>query len=115
MLTTVRIPQMGTYSELLAAAHLMAKGLYVFKNLGPHGPVDLIALDPKTGATVQYDVKSARDGAAPSPTKAQAELGVRFIYVNPDTGRVTENQSHARLEGRSNSRGEREAQACLTH
>lgn len=106
---------MGTYSELLAAAHLMAKGLYVFKNLGPHGPVDLIALDPQSGTTTQYDVKSARDGAAPSPTAAQAALGVRFIYVNPDTGRVTESRSDARLEGRSNSRGEKEASLCLTH
>jgi Holliday junction resolvase len=46
----------GARSELIACAWLLAEGYEVFRNVSPHGHVDIIAL--KDGKTFYFDVKT---------------------------------------------------------
>lgn len=109
MFNPVPRPQMGAYSELLACAHLLAKGLQVFRNVAAHGPADLITLDPVTGETIKWDVKSCRgiSGGQTSPSDAQMKIGVRLLHVNPDTHFVSEDIELVRANARATIYGER--------
>lgn len=80
----------GAHSELLACAWLVARGCEVFRNLSPHGIVDivvlwrgrLIAFDAKT--TAEYMTKDGLQVAFPRATEEQAANGVQIIYVRRD-------------------------------
>lgn len=65
--------QSGAYSELLAAAELLRQGYYVFRNMGPTGPCDLIAL--KNGICLRVEVKTQVPYAKGLPTSRNYELG----------------------------------------
>jgi hypothetical protein len=75
----------GVRSELLACAWLLGEGYEVFRNISPHGTVDLVAT--KGGRTVLLDVKSVADngnGTIASLTPAQRAAGVIVLLVWPD-------------------------------
>ena len=46
MLSSVTV---GTLGELRVAEDLVMRGFHVFRNVGPNGPVDMIALSPRGG------------------------------------------------------------------
>lgn len=46
----------GAYAELIVSAELLRLGYWVFRNVTPHGPCDLIAL--RNGRTVRVEVKT---------------------------------------------------------
>ena len=71
----------GTYCEVVACAWLLKNGYDVFRNVSPHGPIDLVAV--KEGVSLFFDVKSATTGF-PSKTLEQHRLGVRILSVRPD-------------------------------
>ncbi len=76
----------GCLSETIAIAWLIERGYSVFPNHAPEGPIDLIALDQRTGETILIDVKTlyqqGKYVTPLSPTETQFELGVRFLVVN---------------------------------
>ncbi len=77
----------GAYAELKATLWLIENGHFVFRNVSPHGPVDLVAIkgtevlliDVKTGSTARNGVRYVRH-----ITKEQAALGVKTISVFDD-------------------------------
>lgn len=75
----------GARSELLACAWLLERGYEVFRNISPHGPIDLVAI--KDGKDIFYfDVKSTPPTKhmeyyyAPL-TELQQKLRVKPIFV----------------------------------
>lgn len=50
----------GLKYEMLACAWLIARGYFVFKNIGMYGPVDIIAM--KDEEIIKFDVKKAKFG-----------------------------------------------------
>jgi Holliday junction resolvase-like predicted endonuclease len=47
----------GTVSELLVCSDLLIRGYYVFRNISPHGPCDLVAL--KSEKLIRVEVKGS--------------------------------------------------------
>lgn len=74
----------GAISEQLACVWLSQRGFEVFRNVSAHGPVDIIALDPRTGDTLKFDVKTRRSTQGSKLTSEQQRLGVQLLYVEPD-------------------------------
>lgn len=46
----------GSASELIATVWLLKKGYEVFRNVSPHGTVDIIAKNPRTAECIFIDV-----------------------------------------------------------
>lgn len=63
----------GAYSELIAAACLFRHGYYVFRNLGPHGPCDLVAL--KGDVFLRVEVKTETPCSSQIPIHRGYKLG----------------------------------------
>jgi len=63
----------GAYSELIVAATLIKFGYYVFRNVGPNGPCDLIAL--KDNRCLRIEVKTEVPCSKQIPTHKGYELG----------------------------------------
>ena len=63
----------GAYSELIAAACLLRHGYYVFRNIGPNGPCDLVAL--KDNICFRVEVKTETPCSNQIPTHKGYELG----------------------------------------
>jgi Holliday junction resolvase len=61
----------GARSELIACAWLLAEGYEVFRNVSPHGHIDIIAL--KDGKTFYFDVKTLQKGARHLPSQQIAQ------------------------------------------
>lgn len=77
----------GACGELTATVWLLRQGYDVFRNVSPHGPIDLVAV--KDGKAEYFDVKTARrmqDGSPSYPKLSQEQkaLGVRCICVFDD-------------------------------
>lgn len=70
----------GAYSELIAAACLFRHGYYVFRNLGPHGPCDLIAL--KDGICLRVEVKTEVPFSNQIPTHKGYQLGKDYDVMS---------------------------------
>jgi Holliday junction resolvase-like predicted endonuclease len=77
----------GALSEMVAAAKLIREGWHVFTNVAGSGLIDLIAVNPETGETKLYDVKTKSyrsDGSliyrVPSPQ--QKAIGVEIYLVD---------------------------------
>lgn len=70
----------GAKNEMIATVWLLEQGYYVFRNVSPNGPVDIVAM--KGGKTFLFDVKAAF-GAKHllRVSKAQKEIGVAVIHV----------------------------------
>lgn len=66
----------GAYSELLAAASLLRHSYYVFRNMGPHGPCDLIAL--KEGKCLRVEVKTETPGSKQVPRHNGYDFGIDY-------------------------------------
>ena len=79
---------LGAKSELIACTWLMAQGYYVFRNMSPVGPIDLIACSP-SGRIIKIDVKTTsesenKSGRAIYRLKRKQEvLGVQMLAVFP--------------------------------
>ena len=63
----------GAYSELTAAADLLRQNYYVFRNMGPNGPCDLVAL--KDGKCLRVEVKTETPCSNQIPKHKGYELG----------------------------------------
>lgn len=63
----------GAYSELITTAVLLKHGYYVFRNVGPHGPCDLIAL--KNNECLRVEVKTEVPCSKQIPIHKGYELG----------------------------------------
>jgi|HigsolmetaAR201D_1030396.scaffolds.fasta_scaffold03267_8 hypothetical protein len=88
---TVPRKHRGAHAEMIAACWLMEHGWDVFRNLSPHGPVDLVAI--KGDQVRLFDVKLCNfrpretggwQVAGPVLKWSQAALGVEPIFVTPD-------------------------------
>lgn len=79
---------LGARSELIACSYLLSQGLEVFRNVSPHGDVDLIALDPNTKETTFIDVKTLRGFENKTinqlPVGIQ-KVGIKILAVDPET------------------------------
>lgn len=73
----------GASSELIASAHLLQKGYYVFRSQSPSSPFDLIAYS--NGECIRVEVKSAmmRNGVPGYPHPSNDEYDL-LIVVGPD-------------------------------
>ena len=88
----------GDVCELLACAHYVRKGYYVFQPVSAHGPADLIVVS-HDGVRL-LEVKKDMQRVNPGRTKParihrmrkplQKKLGVEVVYVNADNGEVKE-------------------------
>ena len=80
----------GKRCELIAIDWLLAQGCYTYTPTMEQGPIDIIALSPKS-EWFSFDVKKASrrtEGTIISRllSSKQKKLGVRLLYVDPDTG-----------------------------
>jgi len=71
----------GALAELKASSWLLSKGFEVFRNVSPHGPVDIVALNPKTKETILIDVKTT-----PSTEQKKERGGIRILSFDPLSG-----------------------------
>jgi hypothetical protein len=76
----------GTKNELIATVWLLQQGFDVFRNVSPHGEIDIIAF--RDGEVIYFDVKATQYNVRgePSPygnrlTARQIELGVKRLNV----------------------------------
>lgn len=77
----------GAHGEMVACAWLLARGYDVFRNVSPHGPVDLIAM--KGGKTEYFEVKHAKyagDGSITFPRVPvdRKSIDLQFLCVFDD-------------------------------
>tara|TARA_R110000824_G_scaffold190467_2_gene371996 strand:+ start:919 stop:1215 length:297 start_codon:yes stop_codon:yes gene_type:complete len=80
----------GAISEDKASIWLIKNGYYVFPRKQEGIPIDLVAVNRKSGRVFKIDVKSVsfRKTWKPgtricrTPTKYQKKLGVRIMYVS---------------------------------
>lgn len=82
--------QIGAAAELRAAATLIDRGYYVFRNVSPIGPVDLVAI--KDNEVLLIDVKKSHPGdlgIKGCPTDTQKMLGVEIAKVDEYGNLVT--------------------------
>lgn len=87
----------GARNELLAICKLWDMGYEVFRNPSAHGPIDLVAVDLKTGIVRKFDIKTAthairkKDGKevvyGVHQTEIQRKNGIELMYV-ADDGRI---------------------------
>lgn len=94
----------GALSEMVAIAWFLRNKLEVFRNVSPHGPADIITLNPENGELSLFDVKTStpflrKNGSLGAtlhrPTDKQRTLGVRILRVfkNGDVGLVPGEES----------------------
>lgn len=85
---------LGVVAEIEAAAWLVRRGFFVFRNMSPVGPIDLVAVRSATTEVLFLDVKLGRrylrrDGTIVSRsgdlTRAQSAQGIRKIVVFDDS------------------------------
>lgn len=82
---------LGAQSELVAAAWLIGQGFDVFRNVSPHGDIDLIAV--RGDELRKFDVKTARRRVTQDDRERinlgpKAAPGVERLFVVPETGEV---------------------------
>ena len=90
--------QKGRIAETILTEYLLRRNYYVFVPLAAHGPVDVIAIHPKSGELVLIDAKTnqfrtATDRQYPHRIHRkrkpfQKRAGVRIGYVDLDTREV---------------------------
>jgi len=56
---TIHRKHLGTRAELIACSWLLKEGYEVFRNVSPHGLIDVIAI--KNGVILKLDVRSSGD------------------------------------------------------
>ena len=76
----------GAVSEMIASAKLMKEGWHVFTNVAGSGLIDIVAVNPDTGETKFYDVKTKsyrKDGSMIHriPSIKQRAIGVQIYLV----------------------------------
>jgi Holliday junction resolvase-like predicted endonuclease len=85
----------GAMSELKATIWLMEQGYEVFRNVSPHGGVDIIARHPTSGEMLLIDVKTASYGERTRSdgsivrhwycrAQPQDNCGIKFLHVYED-------------------------------
>jgi Holliday junction resolvase len=89
----------GTVSEYSAVNKLLQLGFLVFKNVAPHGMIDLIAISPEN-ETFRIDVKTRSRRKTKSkkrqigheiyraPSKIQKEMDVVLMIVDSDSWKI---------------------------
>ena len=89
----------GTVSEYSAVNKLLQLGFLVFKNVAPHGMIDLIAISPDD-ETFRIDVKTRSRRKTKSkkrqigheiyraPSKIQKEMDVVLMIVDSDSWKI---------------------------
>ena len=89
----------GTVSEYSAINKLLELGFLVFKNVAPHGMIDLIAISPDD-ETFRIDVKTRSRRKTKSkkrqigheiyraPSKIQKEMDVVLMIVDSDSWKI---------------------------
>ena len=89
----------GTVSEYSAINKLLQLGFLVFKNVAPHGMIDLIAISPddetfridvKTGSRRKTKSKKRQIGHEiyRAPSKIQKEMDVVLMIVDSDSWKI---------------------------
>ena len=84
--------KIGDISEHKAAIMFMKEGYWVFRNVSPKGPIDMVLVHEKTGDVRKIDVKtnSYRQSWKPGTricrqrTKEQIKLGVELEFFDKD-------------------------------
>ena len=94
-----RTARNGDIAEHMVVLHFLQQGYEVFPNAGCTGPIDIVVVDPETGETMLFDVKSKDswernkttgefNNWKVKPTPLQVGLGVRFVYVERSSGTI---------------------------
>ena len=84
--------KVGDINEHRAAIKFMKEGYWVFRNVSPKGPIDMVLVHEKTGEVRKIDVKtnSYRKSWKPGTricrqrTKEQIKLGVELEFFDKD-------------------------------
>ena len=84
--------KVGDISAHRAVIKFLKEGYWVFRNVSPRGPIDMILVHEKTGNVRKIDVKtnSYRQSWKPGPricrqrTKEQIKLGVELEFFDKD-------------------------------
>lgn len=78
----------GARNEMIACAFLLCEGYEVFRNVSPHGIIDVIGM--RGGLVTYFDVKGISDSSSKSPlsndmlSQEQILAGVKRLNVFPD-------------------------------
>jgi hypothetical protein len=91
----VELKHRGAWAEMIAASWLVERGYEVFRNVSPHGPIDIVAI--KGQVTEYIDVKLVSPEMLISDAKLgegrvtkprlkppQVAAGIRPLFVSPD-------------------------------
>ena len=84
--------KVGDISEHKAVIKFLKEGYWVFRNVSPKGPIDMVLVNEKTGNVRKIDVKtnSYRRSWKPGTricrqrTKEQIKLGVELEFFDKD-------------------------------
>ena len=74
----------GIAAHLIAMLELLDDDHLIFTNVQGIGPIDIVAVNIKTGKVDFYDAKSDRERSHKKRpfTKIQEKLGVKQFYIN---------------------------------
>lgn len=79
----------GTLAELVVSSWLLEQGYEVFRNVSPHGPIDIIARHPITGLLDLIDVKTKNATCTDNfLRKINRTPGVRIVSYQPESGEI---------------------------
>ncbi len=83
--------KVGDVNELKATIKFLKEGYWVFRNVSPKGPIDMVIVNEETGEVRLIDVKTNSYREAYKKTKRrkklteeQEKLGVEFVYLDKD-------------------------------
>ena len=88
----------GAVSKIAVMKNFVQDGYYVYNEMSNVGPVDLVAIHPRTKEVRLVEVKtmSFRSETSKNPgtminrvlSPIQKELGVELVYHNVETGKI---------------------------
>ena len=90
----------ATISLKKAIVKFLEQGYYVFQNCSEQGPIDIVVVNPKSGRSHYFDVKTSKGtrvvngkavgGSGNKLKPKQKELGVRLVIVEGNEVRIIE-------------------------
>ncbi len=90
----------ATISLKKAIVKFLEQGYYVFQNCSEQGPIDIVVVNPKSGRSHYFDVKTSKGtrfidgkssgGAGHKLKPNQKRLGVRLVVVEEGEVRIVE-------------------------
>ena len=84
--------KVGDVNELKATIKFLKEGYWVFRNVSPKGPIDMVIVNEKTGEVRKIDVKTTNYRQSWKPgtkihrqrTLEQVKLKVEYVFMEKD-------------------------------